>query len=251
MNVWKNAKLTPAGRAQAGADANPGMRHLFLLLADVSIIIAFLTHDSERDPVTTVPSLPRRIREHAATLLEGAPICPNALLHLGNRAAVDQALSRLARRGQLLRVCRGVYVRPIQTRFGIRAPAVGAVIAALAELWGETIVPCGGAAATVLGLTTQVPVRLVYLTSGPSRTLQLYAMTVQLRHSPRWQLVAPGRPAGLVVRALAWLGPGGVEQNLAAIQRGLSAADLAELAAARATLPSWIATPVSALVARG
>ena len=179
--------------------------------------------------MTTVPSLPRRIREHAATLPEGAPICPNALLHLGNRAAVDQALSRLARRGQLLRVFRGVYVRPIETRFGIRAPAVGAVIAALAELWGETIAPCGGAAANVLGLTTQVPVRLVYLTSGPSRTLQLYAMAVQLRHSPRWQLVAPGRPAGLVVRALPGWGRG--KWNRTSLP---SSAD-----SPRRILPSW------------
>ena len=39
-------------------------------------------------------SLPHRIVEYAATLPEGAPLCPSALLHLGNRAAVDQALSR-------------------------------------------------------------------------------------------------------------------------------------------------------------
>ena len=73
-------------------------------------------------------SLPKRIMEHAEALPEAAPICPGALLHLGNRAAVDQALSRLARRGQLLRVCRGVYMRPIETRFGIRAPYVERVI---------------------------------------------------------------------------------------------------------------------------
>ena len=63
-----------------------------------------------------MPSLPHRIVEYAATLPEGAPLCPSALLHLGNRAAVDQALSRLARRGKLLRICQGVYVRPVKTR---------------------------------------------------------------------------------------------------------------------------------------
>ena len=52
-------------------------------------------------------SLPHRIVEYAATLPEGAPLCPSALLHLGNRAAVDQALSRLAHRGELLRTARG------------------------------------------------------------------------------------------------------------------------------------------------
>ena len=196
-------------------------------------------------------SLPKRIMEHAEALPEAAPICPGALLHLSNRAAVDQALSRLARRGRLLRVCRGVYMRPIETRFGFHAPSVEKAIAALSALWGETIVGCGGAAANVLGLTRQVPVRSIYLTSGPTRTLRFFAQIIQLRHAPRWQLVAPGRPAGLAVRALSWLGRHEIEEGLEAIRSRLSRDDLAELAAARAIMPSWLGEPVSELVARG
>ncbi|WP_419948433.1 DUF6088 family protein [Candidatus Palauibacter sp.] len=195
--------------------------------------------------------LPSQIAKHAAALPEGTPIRANGLLHLGNRAAVDQALSRLARRGLLLRVCRGVYVRPIETRFGIRAPAAETVTEALSVLWGETIVPSGGAAANVLGLTTQVPVRLVYLTSGPSRTLRLGAQIIRLRHAPRWQLVSPRRPAGLAVRALAWLGPDSVETALHAVARRLSAEDLDELASHCAIFPSWLAEPLTALAIRG
>jgi hypothetical protein len=91
----------------------------------------------------------------------------------------------------------------------------------------------------------------LYLTSGPTRTLRLLAQNIHLRHAPRWQLVAPGRPAGLAVRALAWLGPREVEEGLESIRPTLSRADLAELAAARAILPSWISRPVSGLVVRG
>lgn len=196
-------------------------------------------------------SLPKRIMEHAEALPEAAPICPGTLLHLGKRAAVDQALSRLARRGRLLRVCRGVYMRPIRTRFGVHAPSVPKVIAALSALWGGTIVGSGAAAANVLGLTRQVPMRSVYLTSGPTRTLRLFAQVIELRHAPRWQLVAPGRPAGLAVRALSWLGRHEIEDGLEVIRRSLSKDDLAELAAARAVLPSWLGEPVSAMVARG
>ncbi|MDE0098042.1 MAG: DUF6088 family protein [Truepera sp.] len=185
----------------------------------------------------------------AAGLPEGTLLCPSALLHLGNRAAIDQALSRLARSGRLIRVCQGVYVRPIWTRFGSRPPAVEKVIAALSTLWGETIVPCGGAAANALGLTTQVPVRSVYLTSGPNRQLTLGELTVELRHAPRWQLAAPQRPAGEAVRALSWLGPGEVGANLDVVGRKLSAEDFQELAALRAIMPAWLAEPVSAIVA--
>ena len=186
---------------------------------------------------------------HAVESPEGALLCPSALLHLGSRAAVDQALSRLARKGELIRVCQGVYVRPIETRFGPRPPSMDKVLASLSALWGETIVPCGGMAANALGLTKQVPVRQVHLTSGPNRKLKLGGPMVELRHAPRWQLVAPHRPAGDAVRALAWLGPEEVEENLGAIEKRLSSRDLEELAATRAVMPAWLAEPVSTMVA--
>ena len=196
-----------------------------------------------------MPSLPAQIISYAAESPEGTLLCPSALLHLGSRAAVDQALSRLARKGGLLRVCQGVYVWPVQTRFGPRPPAVEKVLASLSTLWGETIVPCGGTAANAFGLTTQVPVRSVYLTSGPNRKLKLGGVAIELRHAPRWQLVAPHRPAGDAVRALAWLGPEEVEENLETLEHKLTPEDIEELAAARAVMPAWLAEPVSAMVA--
>ena len=195
--------------------------------------------------------LPRRIMEHAASLPEATPLCPAALLHLGNRAAVDQALSRLAQSGKLMRICQGIYMRPIETRFGFRAPRVGKALATLSTLWGETIVPCGGAAANCLGLTTQNPVRAVYLTAGPNRRLHFGALTVALRHAPRWQLSAPHRKAGAVIRALAWLGPEEVKDSLEAVLPTLSDEDRKELAAARALMPIWMAEPVSAHLSHG
>ena len=190
--------------------------------------------------------LSKRIMEHAEAFPEGTPLCPAALLHLGNRAAVDQALWRLARSGSLMRICQGVYMRPVETRFGLRAPRFGKALAALSKMWGETIVPCGGAAANCLGLSTQNPVRVVYLTSGPNRRLRFGSSIVELRHAPRWQLAAPHRKAGDVIRALAWLGPEEVEDNLEAVLPTLSEADRDELAAARAVMPIWMAEPVSA-----
>ena len=94
----------------------------------------------------------------------------------------------------------------------------------------------------------QVPVRQVYLASGPNRKLKLGGLAVELRHAPRWQLVAPHRPAGDAVRALAWLGPEEVEENLGAIEKRLSSRDFEELAATRAVMPSWLAEPVSAMM---
>ena len=196
-------------------------------------------------------SLPSRIMEHAEALPEATPLCPGSLLHLGNRAAVDQALSRLTRSHKLLRICQGVYMRPIETRFGQCAPSMDKALATLSALWGVTIVPTGGSAANCLGLTTQNPVRSVYLTSGPSRRLHFGAHPVELRHAPRWQLIAPYRKAGQVIRALTWLGREEVEDALDAVLPTLSAGDLEELSAARAVIPIWMAEPLSARLAHG
>ena len=161
---------------------------------------------------------------------------------------MDQSLSRLARSGQLMRVCQGVYVSPVKTRFGTRPPEVEKTIAALSRLWGETIVPSGGSMANALGFTTQTPVKPVYLTSGPNRRLKFGEMIVELRHAPKWQLVSPNRKSGDVVRALAWMGPEEVEHCLDEVSPHLTQGDLDELAEARAIVPGWIAGPVSDMI---
>jgi hypothetical protein len=198
----------------------------------------------------TVSSLAQQILKYAATLPEGASLSAKALLHLGSRAAVDQALSRLARSGELLRAGRGVYVLPVKGKFGARAPEVGKVVQEWASQRGETIVSTGAAAANALGLTTQVAVRQVFLTSGRSRKLKLGSQTVELRHAPPWQLLYPGQAAGDVIRSLAWVGPSGSEAALGQLKRKLPPSELQAVANARARLPTWLARQVSTLVTR-
>ena len=193
-------------------------------------------------------TLAETVLRYAAELPEGKPMAAKELLHLGTRAAVDQALSRLVRRGALLRVGRGLSVRPVESRFGSRAPSASKTVEGLAAQRGETIAVHGAVAANSLGLTTQVPVREIYLTSGRSRRLKIGSQIVEIRHAPSWQLVLPGRGAGDVVRALAWLGPEkahGVVQNL---KRRLRPTELEEIASTRSRLPTWMAKEVSALV---
>ncbi len=184
----------------------------------------------------------------AKTLPEGAPLAAKGLLHLGSRAAVDQTLSRLAARGELIRAGRGVYMRPVQTRFGPRSPSVEQAMEALAAQKGEMIVPSGAAAANALGLTTQVPVRAVYLTSGRSRVLTLGRQSVELRHAPRWQLALGNKASGQAVRALAWLGPEDATGALRTLQAKLTDTAKTELITAAPQFPTWLARLVGKLV---
>lgn len=195
--------------------------------------------------------LAETILSAAQPLPEGSLLSPKEFLHLGSRAAVDQTLTRLTREGKLLRVGRGAYALPVQSRFGSRPPSTPTVVQAIESVSGEVIVASGAAEANALGLTTQVPTREVFLTSGPSRKLRLGNRSVELKHASRWQLVLGKRPAGMAIRALSWLGPEQTPSALQALHMKLPEEEWAAIRNARATLPSWMARAVSEVSERG
>lgn len=186
-------------------------------------------------------TLTEAIFSAARTLPEGGILSPKAFLHLGSRAAIDQAMARLAREGKLLRVMRGAYVIPVNGRFGSRAPSTESVVQALEAQSGETIVASGASEANALGLTTQMPTREVFITSGVSRTIQLSNRVIELKHGARWQLTLGRRPAGSAIRALSWLGPEEAPQALKILRKKLSQAEWEAMRSACAVIPSWMA----------
>ena len=193
-------------------------------------------------------SISEQIMEYAETLPQHSPLLPRNFFHMGSPSGVYKAFSRLTRQGRLMRIFKGIYVRMRETRFGRCGPHHPKVVEALSELWGEATVPHGGGAANWLGLTDQVPMRLIYLTSGPSRRLWFNKVRVDLRHAPHWQLVAPYRPAGTLVRALTFLHPSEAEEAINKVIPGFSEEDIEELIALRSVLPEWIAKPLGAVV---
>jgi len=189
--------------------------------------------------------LAQAILSQAQSLPEGGLLSPKEFLHLGSRAAIDQTLSRLAREGKLFRVGRGAYALPVQGRFGVRSPSTEAVIEAIESTSGEIVVASGAAEANALGLTTQVPTREVYLTSGPSRRLNLGNREIELKHGNRWQMLLGKRPAGKAIRALIWLGPEQGSMVMEVLRSKLPSQEWDAIRQARAGLPSWMAKAVS------
>ena len=196
-------------------------------------------------------ALPETILLHAQSLREGGVLSPKEFLHLGSRAAIDQAFSRLAKQDKLLRVARGRYVAPVAGRHGTRAPSPDKVVLAIAEQNGEMVTPHGASAANLLGLTKQVPARPVYLTSGRTRKLRLGPTEVLMKHAPHWMLALGCSPAGAAIRALAWMGPARAGRALAALRRTLPPPEWHALATTRGMLPSWMAQAIGRESARG
>ena len=144
-----------------------------------------------------------------------------------------------------------MYVAPVASRYGTRPPYMATIVEGLAAQRGERVARHGAMAANTLGVTTQVPVREVFLTSGRSCRLQFGRQTADLRHAPPWQLLLPGRPAGDVIRAMAWLGPQRAGEAIAAARTRLQPSELSDVVSARPHLPAWMAKEVSSLVANG
>ncbi|MBV8752955.1 MAG: hypothetical protein JO328_08855 [Hyphomicrobiales bacterium] len=199
-----------------------------------------------------MPGVAEEILKEVEKLPEGAVIRAKEFLHLGTRDAVDQAIKRLKDRNELMRIYPGAYVRPIKTRFGYRAPAPEKVVEGIAATTAETIVAHGAAAANSLGLTTQVPIKLVYLTSGRTRTFKLGAQVVELKRSSQWKLLPSHRAAGEAVRALDWIGERRAAQALTTLKQTLPESTIQDLIRLRPALPAWMSKSISqALVSHG
>lgn len=171
-------------------------------------------------------------------------LSPKEFMHLGSRAAIDQALSRLAREGTLLRIARGIYALPVQGRFSLRPHSTASVIQAIDSTTGETVVASGAAEANSMGLTTQIPTCEVYLTSGHSRRLKLGEREIELKHGNRWQMLLGKRPSGKAIRAIIWLGPEQAPMAMEALRNKLPTQEWEAMHQARAGLPSWMAKAV-------
>lgn len=171
----------------------------------------------------------------------GEPFTTRQILGFGSRAAIDQALSRLVKEKRISRIARGVYVKPRISRYaGVVQPVPESVAHAVAE--GSAIMPHGAEAARRLGLSTQVPVNPIFYTSGQRRTIRQGNLTIQLRHRPLRQMALAGRPAGLALTALLFLGSRQVTgEILERIRERIGGSEFEALRNARNAMPAWLA----------
>lgn len=128
----------------------------------------------------------------------------NDFADLGQADAIDKALSRLAKAGQIRRVLRGLYDYPkFSTMLNKALSAdIDQVAHALARKFGWEIQVSGNAALNILRLSTQVPTRYVYHSSGPSRTYQLDSITLSFKKTALKDMGLKDAQSALLVQAL-------------------------------------------------
>ena len=163
-------------------------------------------------------------------------------LDLGSRGAVDMALSALAKSKKIRRVRRGLYDYPRHSELlgGLLAPDFDQVARAIARNTGTRVQPSGAVAANLLGLSEQVPAKIVYLTDGRSRTIHIGAQTITLKQTSPKELL-PNERTALVVQALRFLGREAVTDDvIRKLRRTLSLAERKRLLKDAKYASTWV-----------
>lgn len=172
----------------------------------------------------------------------GCVFVPADFLDLGSRSAVDVALHRLTDAGTIRRLTRGLYDVPKKHPvLGTLWPSADAVARAIARRDGLRLQPTGAYAANLLGLSEQVPAKVVFLTDGRSRVVKVGRMTIQFRRTtPRIMSVA-GSPSGLVIQGLRWIGADNVTSaRVARLKQALPPRDRRGLLLSLTAAPVWM-----------
>jgi len=169
---------------------------------------------------------------------------PGIFRDLGNRTAVAAALKRHKQTGLIRQLARGLYDYPrSDPSLGVLTPKTDDIANALRDRDGTRLQPSGAHAANLLGLSEQVPVRVVYLTDGPSRQVQLGRRRIVLQHTTPRNMATAGKVSGLVIQALRWIGQRHTDERkvLSTLRRRLSDADKKQLLTDLRYAPAWIA----------
>lgn len=152
-------------------------------------------------------SIEKQIEDKIKDDAKGTLLFPEDFQQLGSSEAVRLALHRIEKRGIIRRVAHGIYVRPKESSYiGEVMPTAEEVAEGIAKRDKIRIVPTGVYALHALGLSTQIPLKLVFLTDGAARTIKVGKRTIKLKRTTPKNLLAKGKISSLVIQALREIG---------------------------------------------
>lgn len=144
----------------------------------------------------------------------GALFFTDSFLAIGNAKAISKALERLVDKGEIKRVATGIYVRPKKSKmFGFVTPGLDDIARAIARRDKARIMPTGVHALNLLGLSTQVPVNVVYLTDGTARLVKVGKRVVKFKKTTPKNLSTWGELSSLIIQGLRTIGKDKVQKD--------------------------------------
>jgi hypothetical protein len=195
---------------------------------------------------TIVKNVKNRIIKHG----RGWCFTPKHFLDLDSDTGVRSALSRLQKDKFIRRLAQGIYEYPREhSELGILPPKAEAIAKAIAEKNGIQIQPSGAYAANLIGLSEQVPGRIVFLTNGPSKKIRIGKQEILFRTTTEKNMHSAGTKVGLVVQAFRNLGKDNIDKIIRSrTKKFLTGTSKQDLVKNLKYAPQWIRTLIFNIV---
>ncbi len=168
---------------------------------------------------------------------------------LGTEGAVRLALYRLNKAGMIRRLAQGLYEYPrVHEKLGFLPPSVDKVAQAISERDNIKIQPSGAYAANLLGLSEQVPSRVVFLTDGASKKIKVGKTEIAFKKTTAKNMVNAGTLLGLILQALKYIGKDHLAKSEAEkLKKHLLTIDEKHLNRGIRYAPAWIREVITKL----
>ncbi|MBK9152365.1 MAG: hypothetical protein IPM26_15910 [Saprospiraceae bacterium] len=160
------------------------------------------------------PQVENRISEALKTYPNGSVLFVDDFLEYGNPESVKKALLRLKEKEILVRLAHGIYLYPkVDKELGVLYPSTEEIAKAIARRDKARIIPTGVQALNKLGLSTQVPMKVIYLTDGAARIVKVGKRTITFKKTSPKNLSVRGEISGLAIQALKTIGQNKVDEK--------------------------------------
>jgi len=236
---WKIRQSSPAVRDILTLSEGTQKRHLYLsdgpnrtyTLGTIDLVF----HKAQSAEIKILSEIDRHGR--------GWAFSQKDFVHLGSRSSIDYVLHRLVKKRVIRRIIRGIYDYPIYSRRLEQqlSPDIDRVAQAFARKFGWSIQPSGPSALNILGLSTQVPGKYLYLSSGPHRSYDIDKSRLMFRHVPQKEKAFELYESTIVVQALKSLGKDRISSEvIGSIRRWLDPALRGKLLRDTKTVTGWV-----------
>lgn len=162
------------------------------------------------------PKIEAKVAEMLQETLKGRVLFVDDFLDLGSPDSIKKALYRLTNeKGLLIRLAHGIYLYPkTDKELGTLYPSTEEIAKAIARRDKARIIPTGIYALNRLGLSTQVPMKIVYLTDGATRLIKIGKRTIYFKKTSPKNLMTIGEISTLVIQALKEIGQEVVDDEI-------------------------------------
>lgn len=182
----------------------------------------------------------------------GSTFVISDFLDISNYDTARKTMSRMDESGLIQKISRGIYYKPKFSKMlnEFTAPSIDLVAEAIARNYGWTITPSGETALNNLGLSTQVPGRYTFISSGPYRKYDIGNTRIEFSHRADKELNGMSEKTMLIIQAIKAIGPERINDYIPKFKTKLTADEKKTLLSEGQRTTAWIYSAIK-VIAKG